>query len=240
MIINPLSMGRLRDPEPEPPAAFDPVAFKADLLSELRKDLNGISKSLKNDITKLLKPEPQPPNPDPPTPEPPTPDPKIDPALNARLQAQDREIKALREESTANKKAREEAENKQRDTARQSTIRDVIAGVEGLRDEARKDAYKMVASEITYDDEGNLIANTEKGAVSADEYIKGYFADPARAYMFPPRGVGGAGAKPTNSKFPGAYIPRATDDVSKLTPEQREVFRQQTLSVMKDTMSGAQ
>lgn len=237
MLTNPILMGRLRDPEPEPVGGFDAAAFKADLLAEIRKDLNGIAKDLK----KTLKPETPPPNPDPPNPDPnpPNPDSKIDPALNARLQALERTNKQLSDEVTAAKKAREEAEGKQRETSRQSTIRDVLAGIDFRDEAARKDAYKVVASDIAYDDDGNLVATTDKGAVSAEEYIKGYFADQSRAYMLAPKGGGGSGAKGGGSaRNGGGYVPRITDDVSKLTPEQRTIYREAVLTSFKDAQAG--
>lgn len=238
---------------------FDAAAFKAELLADLRKDLNGITKSLKTDISKSIKElltagtgqgtgtgdggnngsggtgsgqgegtgsgtgEGT----------------KIDPALNARLQALERTNKQLSDEVAAAKKAREEAEGKQRETSRQSTIRDVLAGIDFRDEAARKDAYKVVASDIAYDDDGNLVATTDKGAVSAEEYIKGYFADQSRAYMLAPKGGGGSGAKGGGSaRNGGGYVPRITDDVSKLTPEQRTIYREAVLTSFKDAQAG--
>lgn len=240
MLNNPILTGRLRDPEPEPVGGFDAAAFKAEIMAEMNKGLNGAFKSLKGEIAKMLKPESPPPNPPSDPPADPPADPKIDPALNARLQALERTNKTLAEEVTAAKKAREEAENKQRETSRQSTIRDVLAGIEFRDDAARKDAYKVIAGDIVYDDDGNLIASTDKGAVSAEEHIKAYFADNSRAYMLAPKGGGGSGAKPGTRQAGGGYVPRITDDVSKLTPEQREVYRQHVASTMLEAQSGAQ
>lgn len=238
-------------------STFDPVAFKAELLADLRKDLNGISKSLKTDISKSIKDiltagsggqgqgqgegqgsgngqqgqgEGQQGQGET----------KIDPALNARLQALERTNKTLADEVTAAKKAREEAENKQRETSRQSTIRDVLAGIEFRDDAARKDAYKVIAGDIAYDEDGNLVASTDKGAVSAEEHIKAYFADNSRAYMLAPKGGGGSGARPGTRQNGGGYTPRITDDITKLTPEQREVYRQHVATTMLEAQSGAQ
>src|ERR1700736_1659458 len=104
------------DPDPAPggggsPAAFDPGAFKTEMMAEFNKAMNGFGKTIKGDIAKLFKdakptepppdggdpPPGDPPKPnDPPKPgDPPKPHSAVDPEKNALMQ----EIRKVRGES---------------------------------------------------------------------------------------------------------------------------------------------
>lgn len=213
------------DPQP---GAFDPAAFKLDLLTELRKDLNGIAKGLKNDFTKLLKPsDPPPPAGDPPPPNPGGGDPPpggktpTENALALELKnyrtASEARIKAL---ETANLETAQKAEK----SDRESRIRSELAKYQFANDKARETAFRIFSGDVQRTEDGSLVANE----LPFEKYIETEL--PANhSYLLAPKDTGSAGAR--GGKAPGGKkwdLDRdlKPENFSKLTTQEQAELRQ--------------
>jgi hypothetical protein len=220
------------NPEAPPPAgpAFDAAAFKDDLLVELRKDLNGIAKSLKTDLGKLLKPEAPPPSPEPT----PTPTPGSDPEKNAlalqlkRLQEDsDKRIKAL---ETTNAETQKRAEETERD----SKIRSKLADFSFATEQAKETAFQLFKGAVTRSDDGSLVA----GDLPFDKFIETELPG-THAYLLAPKDVSGAGARKGGGSGPNRkFTLEDIDNMSKLSAEDQQKLRQQVAAQMTDAMAG--
>lgn len=194
----------LRDADPAPggggagaPPGFDMAAFKAELLGEIRKDLNGIAKSLKTDILKAVKPAegspPADPTADPQTPGSPPIDPKQDPVLNAEL------VKLRREMAARDKKVDELiASNTSKDAAikesnRLSAFKTAVDEISFKDANSKNLFFKANVADIVYDDDGQVVAKTADGLITVSEYVKSQAS--LTPSLLAPVGGGGAGAK---------------------------------------------
>ena len=190
----------VKDPAVDPakdPVAFDSAAFKKELLDEMRKDLQGIAKALKTDLSKLLKPPSDPdPDPDPGDPKPGDPkpgDPKPDPVANTAMLQMQRQIKDLTKR-TADLTAERDSERKQKlETERVAAVERAASSIPFKDDKARGFFLKSILPDITRDEDGQLVAKTDSGPVLFTEYIQ------QQAQSLPdllaPKGSGGAGAR---------------------------------------------
>jgi hypothetical protein len=228
------------DPDPAPaggdpaggdpkPGAFDPVTFKADLLGEFRKDLNGALKGLKNDFMKLVQPKPaEPPAPgggDPPPPVAGDPPPggktPAENALALELKnyrvASEARIKAL---ETANLETAQKAEK----TDRESKVRSELGKYKYADDNARETAFRIFSGDVQRAEDGSLVANE----LPYDKYIETELAS-KHPYLLAPKDTGSAGAR--GGKSPGGKkwdLDRdlKPENFSKLTPQEQAELRQ--------------
>jgi hypothetical protein len=231
----------LRDPDPGnggggDPIAFDPAAFKVELLGEFNRALNGALKGLKTDIPKWVTSAfPKPPDPDPNAP-PPDPDlevkpkpgdaPPVDPALNARLQKAERAAKESDERIKRIEAERDAEKAANLETQRKSAITEAMASIP-FRDEASRQLfYKGIQGDIVRDEDGNLIGNSENGPLPLKDFIKAQ-ADSLQN-LLAPKGGGGSGARPGSSSGGGRNY--SNDDLkpenwAKLKPEEQSQVR---------------
>lgn len=197
------------------PGAFDPVAFKAELLGDLRKDLNGIAKSLKTDFTKALEGL--------------KPAPAAgggsgdggsgggsgdgaggddggagdkagkggkgaDPEKNALLL----EIKKIRQESNDRIKALEDENKTTKARAEQeaqgSALREALDGFEFMSPEAKNTAISILKPAIVRADDGSFVA----GELPLKKFVETELLS-KHAYLIKGKDVGGANARPGNA-----------------------------------------
>jgi hypothetical protein len=217
------------DPDPappaggDPPAAFDPAPLKAEMLAELRKELNGAVRTMKAEFVKLIpRPADPPPPVDPPVdPPPPGGAPKT-PAENALAL----ELKNYRTSSELRIKALETSNLETAKTAekenRESRVRSEVAKYLYANDKARETAFRLFNSEVTRSEDGSLVAN----GLPFEKFIETELPN-SHAYLLAPKEVGGASARTGNA--PGGkkwdlttvLIP---ENFNKLSPlEQAEV-----------------
>ena len=210
-------------------AGFDPIAFEAKIFAEMNKTLNGFSKSLLRDVSKILKPAEPPPPTDPPTDPPSDPGsppvaPKsTDPVVNSELAKLRREM-AARDKKLDELIASNAAKDSQlKETNRLSAIRSAVDEI-SFKDASSKSLFlKSIVGDIAYDEDGQLVAKTDQGAVTVSEYVK------SQANLTPallaPQGGGGAGARPGQGVGGGTGKISLSKDltpeaISKWTPEQ--------------------
>ena len=194
-------MALKNDPTPEPgsnpnPGAFDPAAFRTELMAELNKAVNGAIKGLKNELkASQPKPEGDTPSGDP-TPEPkPAPNPAIDPAVNAELQSLRKQLQQAPEQIGAVTKERETERTARLETERTTAVRDVLNGIP-FKDQAKRDLFfRATIGDIKRDDQGKLVAETDNGLMPADAYLKSLVEQESYQDMLAPKGSGGAGAR---------------------------------------------
>ena len=143
------------NPNPGGVPAFDPTAFRTEIMSEFNKTLNGFAASLKKDMAKLTeKPEPEPiPNPD----TPPAPEAKTIADLNIWLgqmekasEGQHRRLEAQKQETVA---AKALAAEEKRVGAFNAAITDIPFASPKAREQFR-DAY---LGKVKYSEDGSLI-----------------------------------------------------------------------------------
>ncbi len=207
-----VSRGSLMDADPAPagdgaganpnPGAipFDPVAFKAEILGEFRKDINGGIKGLKTDFAKMLADlKPAAPPAPPANGDPNEPPASKDPALNAAL-LEVKQLKAKFETSQESFKALEAREvaalAKAESTERQAMLRDTVGkileakGFEFQGTRAQADFLRLVSPEMERSEDGALIA----GGLPLDKYVESLLTGDAK-YMLKGKAVGGAGSR---------------------------------------------
>jgi hypothetical protein len=186
-------------------------------MGEINKTLNGFSKTLKADVTKLLSKPADPPAADPQADPPadPTPGaPKVDPAITAQLATLTRTVTDLKKQNETLASERESEKKSRLETERVTSIRNVLNSIEFKDPAAREMFFKAISGDVKYDDEGRLVAEGESGVLPMADYIKTQ-AD-ANQYLLAPKGGGGAGAVPGNKRPNGAGGPVKMSD---LTPE---------------------
>jgi hypothetical protein len=229
----------LRDADPNPgggdPGAFDPAVFKAELMGELNKTLNGALKGLKTDIPKWISAAlPKPPDPDPNAPpadpdpdhKPKPGDPPIDPALNARLQKAERAAKEYDERIKRIEAERDTEKAANLETQRKAAITEAMAQIPFRDDASRQLFYKGIQGDIVRDEDGNLIGNSENGPLPLKDFVKSQ-ADSLQ-HLLAPKGGGGSGARPGAPSSGGRQY--SNDDLkpenwSKLKPEEQSQVR---------------
>lgn len=212
-------------PTPEPgtpnPGAFDPKAFSDSLLAEFNKGLNALDKKI-NGVMKALetKPPADQANPNPPAADPANPNPeppkeaKTIAELNLRFERQQREIDAVKAESAASKKEKEEAIQGRLEAERVTAFDKVIQDIPFASPKARQQFRDAYLPKVVRDDDGAFVVNTDKGAIGYDQYLKAEAED--SPHLLAAQGSGGAGA--TGGKKPGAI--NAKVDVLAMTGAQ--------------------
>lgn len=236
----------------EKESAFDAAAFKTEfktelmteLKAELAKAINGVGKDFRKEIAKLGKGgsgengdgkgegegkgegkgEGEG-------------DPKLPPEVNAALQRMERRVKAS-EDATKAVTAERDAERTQRlETERAAAIQSVLAGIPFRDQKAREAAYKMFNPDIKRDDDGKLIAETEKGALPMKDYIEANTPD----WMLAPKGGGGSGAMNGSGSRGGPNWNMDTMSVTELQalkPEERAQIGAQLAERAKSEIAG--
>ena len=207
------------------PGAFDPIAFKTEILTEFRKDFNGGLKALKADFAKMLTP-PKPGDPAPGG----DPQPGGDPAPkpgggNPQLE---HEVRTLREQLNAEKAERQKATAEALEKERLASIKEALAGQQFGTDGYRGDAFRLLRDEIKRGEDGGLYGGD---GVPLQDYVAQVVK--ARTDWHPPKAGSGSGAVPgngrpaTGSKWgpnPTIHLDPAT--FSKRTPAEQAEIRQ--------------
>lgn len=212
--------------------AFDPVAFKTEIVGEVNKALQGALKANKNDIAKLFegfraKPPNDPPPGDPPPAEPPVGGkPPIDPALNARMQQYERENAAAKAAIDALTKERdtEKASNLEKD--RVAAVKDALSGVPFKDEASRQLFFDANIGKVKRDDDGNLVVETDAGLLPAKDYLK--TRAESMDSLMAPIGTGGAGAKGANGLPGGRRGNWTLEDIGRIhsmKPEEQASLR---------------
>lgn len=222
------------------PAVFDAKAFREELLGEfkgeLNKTLNGFAKTMKSDFEKLVKPSADPPPGDAPTPgggEPKGGEPAIkDPAVNAIVQRLNADLASLKKENSEVKAERQAEQEKRLESERVSAIRTSMQSIDFVSDSAREDFFRSVTSDIKRADDGTLVADTGKGPVTADEYIRQQ--SDARPYLLKARGAGGSGASAGTRTGTGAIdiTNMNSQEISKLPADKRAALGREMAAVL--------
>lgn len=215
---------------------FDPVAFRAELrteiMGEFNKTLNGFSKTFKADIVKLVTP-PKPPDTPPPA-DPPPGDTKIDPAVNAEMQKLARQVATLTQQNAERETAFQREQASRLETERQAAITGEISKIPWKDDASRALFQKGIQGDIKRDEDGNLIADTATGPITFSDYIKG------QAELLPSllqaKGTGGTGASNAGKRINGFNANDMANlepvAYNKLTPEQRQAVDQTVLAAL--------
>lgn len=185
------------DPQNPPPGAFDPKAFSEMLLGEIDKRINALDKKI-NGVVKSLEPKPADPAAPPPA------DPAAPPAepkeartiaeLNIELASLRKKTDALVNENAAEKKARELAEEKQRELARMSAIDAVLNDLPFPSPKAKQQFRDAYQGKVKRDEDGTYIVESEKGPLGFDIYLKSEFDE--SPHFAARAGHSGAGATP--------------------------------------------
>jgi hypothetical protein len=219
--------GDLAGGDPKP-GAFDPAAFKADLLTELRKDLNGITKGLKLEIQKLAPKVVDPPAVvvDPPA----VVDPPGGPVKTPGENAIALELKNYRAASELRIKALEttnlETATRAEKTDRESRIRSELAKYPLVNDKARETAFRLFNSEVARSEDGSLVAN----GLPFEKFIETELPA-SHAYLLKPLDLGGGGARPGNGTGGAKKFDLDRDlqpvNFQKFTPAEQAAIRQQ-------------
>lgn len=184
---------------PNPGATFDPVAFKAELKSELmgdfNKTLNGFASGLKKDIGKLLEPK----EPTPPAGDPPAGDPPVDPPpaktiaeTNANIARLSKQVETLTRENASEKERRVAAEKREGEEKRVNAFDSAIADVPFVSPKARQQFRDAYLQKVVADDDGNFVVNTDKGPMAYADFLKSEAE--SSAHLLAPQGSGGSGA----------------------------------------------
>jgi hypothetical protein len=184
------------------PPVFDQAAFKAEMLGEFNKTLNGFAKTLKADFGKMLQP-PAPPNPDPPAPDP-APnggDPKPKDPHVAGLELQFKQYREATDKKLKDAEdLRQAAERKSEEENRLSLIRAKL-GKMNIREDAFEDAFDVFGSKVKRADDGSLIA----GDLPYEQYIETQLGGP-KAYMLKPKEASGSGAGKNGNGYNGKPV----------------------------------
>jgi len=203
---NLLAAGVLRDPEPGAGGggeAFDPVKFKAEIMADVTRNLNGGLSRLERQLA-ALKPPPKPDDDDGGDPPPDPKGSKVDPEV-AKLRKQlDKQAADLAAEKAERQKTHEAALEKER----QSVIRQEIAR-HGLAEDAVDDAFRFFRDEIKRTESGELVGGDD---IPAADYIKDVVSK--RPRWLPPRDVDGTGAK----NGPGGRGAQTPFDLNSIKP----------------------
>ncbi len=178
---------------------FDPVAFKAEILGDFNKTLNGFAKTLKTDFSKMLTPAQAAAS----TAATATGEGEGQAAATHTAQAQkspkeiaaERENKqlierlaALETENAANKAT---AMKESMDNA----LRQSMGGIEFFDGNAQNDVFNLIRSQIVRDDNGNV---TGPAGEAVSEYVKDFVK--SRPNFLKQKDVGAAGARTGNQR----------------------------------------
>jgi hypothetical protein len=206
-------------PDPNNPAsqAFDMKAFKDELMREFSTALGGATQSLKKDVAKMIaetKPaasaEPTNPNPDPAAdpanPAEPPKDAKTVAELNAQFQSLQKKFMATEQRVVQAEKEKSEERNMRLEGERLTAIDRVLADLPFPNESPKarqqfRDAYQ---SKVKRDEDGTFVVETDKGAISADTFLRTEFED--SPHFAAPQGHGGAGANAGKKPAGGAKL----------------------------------
>lgn len=216
------------------PGAFDPVAFKAEILGEFNRTINGALKGLKSDITKLIKPaegsgegsggegggqgegggEGGQGKPD------------------AKYRQLETRFKTLETQLTTERQARETAETRGRNADRDRAVQQALSSFQFADAAAGKDAFDLHRGAVKWSEEGVLVGPDDQ---PLEDFIKTSMGN--KQYLLAPREVGGAGAR-----RPGQAASRAftLDDIDNpnLSAEDKTKLRQQIAASLGAAQSG--
>ena len=203
-------------------AAFDPAAFEATVMANVTKMLNGIAKKLPTETAKLVAAamkaeqgggqgegegqgsgEGEGNG-------------KGDSATKLALANLTRQLAQVKPENEENKTARLKADSDRLEEQRLSLIRTEVAAIPFRDDASRQLFFDARAGKVKRDEDGNLIAETDKGPLSYKEYLKAEAE--GMPHLLAPKGGGGAGAS-TGRNQGGAKRPWTLDDVALLNTD---------------------
>jgi len=206
---------------------FDFDSFKTSILDEVNKSINGFAKKMEKDLAKLTKAKATAET------EETAEETKVNPALpaevNTELQKRDREYKKLMETVNSLTTERDQANQARLESERQSTVKDAMSGIQWRDQQAQNAFYKMVIGDVIRDEEGNLVAKTDKGNITVPEYIT------QQAETVPgllaAQGRGGSGASQGGVIKPSKSI-QLEDIKHGMTPEQKAAAWQQAANAL--------
>lgn len=208
------------------PGAFDQAAFKAELMGEINKTINGSLKTLKADFAKLVTP----PKTDPPAQQdPPAADAKDGKAVDPEKNALMLELKTLKTSFTDKFKQLEEqkaaADKKADEAERDSLIRSELGKYSFAPGKAAETAFALVKAAVTRAEDGTLVAND----LPLGKYIETELPT-NHAYLLAARDIGSAGGRPGN-KTPGGGKQFSEADLEpavfdKKSPAEKAAIRQ--------------
>lgn len=202
------------------------------LLGEFRKDINAVSKQVKD--LKVAPAPKDPPDPTDPPVDPPAPKDPPDPKANTELQKLQRQIQTLTDQTKQLTAERETERTQRLETERVSSVKNAMADI-AFRDEgARSLFYNSVIGSIKRDADGNLVAETKDGPVMYDAYVKQQ-AEQA-PYLLQPQGSGGAGAR---SGKPGASGSNAGPQLEDITPAKLAAMKPEEKAALYKTIGDA-
>lgn len=215
-----------------PPVAFDPVAFKADILGEFNKGINAIAKQLK-----AIKPDPPAPPPpaDPPNPGDGNDLKNMDPALAAEIRALRRQNKELTDVVTTIKTESQQTKAEAETKELQSILRTKLAKFKLADESAQGDAFEIFAPKVKRDEEGRIVGHD---GTPLDQYLDEQLK--TRQYLFAPKDVGGAGARNGGRGNGGTrtFSLEDIDNIKNLSAEDQAKLRSQIGAQMSAAQTG--
>jgi len=183
------------------PAAFDPAAFRGQILGDVTKLFTSFGASLKADFAKFA-PAPAPvADPEPVAVPDPTGvvKPPVDPTQAAELRARDRQFKELENRMAAMQKDSDVktaiADKKELEAA----VRTKLSKFKFADEFAAQDAFDIFGSKIKRDDAGEFVG---PDGTQVDLYLEE--AMRSKPYLLAPKDTGGAGARQGGGRAPGA------------------------------------
>ncbi len=219
------------------PGAFDPDAFMSKLLGEFDKRVNAMDKKF-NKFTEgqKAKPEGQKATDPAPVADPKAADPASDPQVgdlkadaktvaefNAKLHQMSRSLELVTRESEERKKIAEQETQKRMEAERVQAFDSAIQDIPFADAKARSTFRKAYLGDVVRDDEGNLVAMTEKGPMAIKEYLSAEAQ--AQPSLLAKEGHAGAGADRGKKAFGGSKIDIFTmsaAEIAKLDPKVRD------------------
>ena len=217
------------------PGAFDPDAFMSKLLGEFDKRTNAMDKKFNKFLETQKKPDAAPkagdpaPGGDPQVDAPPL----VDPALkgdakalaemNAKLHAMSRTLETVTRESEDRKRTAEEETSKRMEGERVSAFDLAIQDIPFADAKSRQTFRKAYLADVVRDEEGNLVAQTEKGPMAIKEYL--IAEAQAQPSLMAKEGHSGGGANSGKKNFGANKIDIFTmtqAEIGKLDPKVRE------------------
>ncbi len=229
---------------------FDAAAFETKMLAAIDGKLNGFSKSMKGDITKLLA--------------------RnagegsgagagagegsgsgsgagagdgaggeglknVDPALAAEIRALRRKNEELSTQFTQIKNENQQTKAEAEKTDLQANLRTKLAKFKLADDNAQNDAFEIFAPKVKRDEEGRIVGHD---GTPIDQYLDEQLK--TRQYLFAPKDVGGAGARGGNRGTGGTrtFSLEDIDNIKSLSAEDQAKLRAQIGLQMGAAQSG--
>lgn len=165
---------------------FDPAKFRAEILAEFNRTINGAIKNLKVELSKKAETSAA-------ADAPSAPDDTAQPAArDPKVAALERRLADLTAKLEAEQKRREETERAAREKERAAAIRSALSRFQFAKPSGLEAAFRLVESDIRYGEDGAL--ETPDGS-SLDEYIAAKI-EREYDYLLAPKPAAGAGASP--------------------------------------------